>query len=144
MSLLRGITSNLLIQLFRYSLVGGVAFVADFGLLYVFTEYCGWYYLLSAGLSFLVGLGVNYALSIRWVFHDFTFRSRLWEFLIFAGIGMAGLGLNVFFLYFFTEVCAFYYLFSKVLATSLVFLWNFFARKEILFREERERKKYCI
>ncbi len=133
MSLLNGIASNGFVQLFRYVLVGGVAFVADFGLLYVLTEYVGWHYLWAATLSFLVGLAINYVLSIRWVFYDFAFKSRFWEFVVFAMIGVVGLGLNAFFLYFFTDICELYYLFSKLVSTGLVFMWNFLARKFILF-----------
>lgn len=141
MNLLSGKTSNVFVQLFRYFFVGGVAFVADFGMLYVLTEYAGWHYLLSAAISFTVGLAVNYGLSIVWVFDSNVVKNRYLEFVFFALIGCVGLLLNAFFLYFFTEVCGFYYLYSKLVATVLVFFWNFGARRFILFRSRKTELK---
>lgn len=53
-------TDNTLIQLLRYTFVGGTAFIVDFGLLYVLTEYLNLHYLYSATLSFIAGVIVNY------------------------------------------------------------------------------------
>ena len=63
-------TNNLLIQLIRYTIVGGLAFIVDFGLLFLLTEYFGLYYILSATCSFLAGLLVNYYISTAWVFES--------------------------------------------------------------------------
>ena len=46
-----GASDNPLIQFVRYFFVGGFAFIIDFGLLYILTEYAGLHYLLSATLS---------------------------------------------------------------------------------------------
>ena len=48
MDIFKGKTDNTIVQLFRYTFVGGFAFVVDFGLLYVLTEYAHFHYLLSA------------------------------------------------------------------------------------------------
>lgn len=132
-TLLRGKTSNGWLQLFRYLFVGGAAFVVDFGSLYLLTKYAGLHYTLSATLSFILGLIVNYLLSIRWVFSQRKLQSRSAEFIVFAIIGIVGLGLNVAIIWFFTEHIRLHYLVSKIVATVLVFLWNFAGRKFILF-----------
>ena len=89
-----GASDNLLIQFVRYFFVGGFAFIVDFGLLYILTEYAGLHYLLSATLSFIAGLVVNYIISCIWVFNNSKFRNRIVEFLFFAAIGVVGLGFN--------------------------------------------------
>ena len=132
--LLQERTDNTFIQLFRYTFVGGVAFIVDFCSLYVLTEIFGIHYLVSAALAFLLGLATNYFLSIVWVFHIHTLKNRWYEFGIFTLIGIVGLGLNEFFIWFFTERIHFYYLLSKIVSTVFVYLWNFFARKFMLFR----------
>ena len=60
-----GASDNLLIQFVRYFFVGGFAFIVDFGLLYILTEYAGLHYLLSATLSFIAGLVVNYIIRVQ-------------------------------------------------------------------------------
>ncbi len=132
--LLKSQTDNTLIQLFRYTFVGGVAFIVDFSLLFIFTDFFGIYYLISAALAFLLGLTTNYILSIVWVFNKRTLKNRWLEFGIFSSIGIIGLGFNEFIIWFFTEYVYFHYLQSKIVSTVFVYLWNFFARKFILFR----------
>ncbi len=122
------------IQFFRYLFVGGVAFLVDFGSLYVFTDFFGIFYLISAAIAFILGLITNYALSISWVFNRRTLNNRTIEFSVFAIIGIIGLGLNELFIWFFTAELNFYYLISKILAAIIILFWNFFARKITLFR----------
>ena len=133
-ALFKNRTNNTFIQLFRYTFVGGIAFVFDFGTLFVLTEYGNVYYLTSAAVAFLIGVTINYFLSIAWVFHRRSVVSRQVEFYVFMGIGIAGLGLNEFFIWFFTEIIQFHYLYSKIVSTFFVYLWNFSIRKFTLFR----------
>mgnify|MGYP001577316452 FL=1 len=82
--------SSLSAQFFRYFLVGGVAFVVDFALLYLLTEFAGLHYLFSASIAFMAGVAVNYALSVSWVFDHRSIDNRMHEFAIFAVIGIFG------------------------------------------------------
>ena len=135
--LLREQTDNVWIQLSRYFFVGGTAFVVDFGLLHALTEYAGLHYTLSATVAFLAGLTVNYLISVHWVFSQRRLRSRTAEFLVFGIIGVVGLALNVLIIWTLTEFAGFHYLASKIVATAIVFAWNFTARKYILFNRKR-------
>ena len=131
--LIKNKTNNTLIQLFRYTFVGGVAFIFDFGTLYILTEFFNIYYLVSAALAFLLGLTINYFLSVIWVFKERSIKSKYVEFVVFAFIGIIGLALNEFIMWFFTEIVNLHYLYSKLISTIIVYLWNFFIRKFILF-----------
>lgn len=128
-----GKSDKLTVQLARYLIVGGLSFVVDFGLLYYLTEVFLINYLISAALSFTSGVVVNYLLSIFWVFKKRNVANRVNEFFIFTTIGAVGLILNEIFIWLFTDLLTTHYLLSKVLAAILIFLWNFFARRYILF-----------
>lgn len=137
--LVDGATDNIFIQLFRYTFVGGLAFIADFGSLWLLTEYAGWHYQVSACTAFVIGLTVNYLLSIRWVFAsngdtDKSAAVKSAEFLAYAIIGIIGLGLNSAILWLFTEAMSLHYLASKLISTTIVFAWNFLARRELMTR----------
>lgn len=130
-------TNNWVVQLFRYLFVGGVAFLVDYSLLYVFTEWAGLHYIVSATLSFLAGLTVNYLISTRWIFKSGTVvKNRMGEFAVFGLIGVAGLLLNNLLLYLLTDLCDVHYMISKLAVTVAVMLWNFFGRKLILFNSK--------
>ena len=132
--LLTGTAGSVWVQLFRYTLVGGVAFAVDFSLLVLLTEVYALHYLISAAAGFIAGLTTNYALSISWVFNRRRVSNKRLEFVVFAGIGIIGLGLNEFFIYAFTDWAGIHYIYSKLLTTVMVYLWNFGARKVALFR----------
>ena len=127
-------TENWFAQMFRYAIVGGMSFAVDYGLLYVFTEWFGFHYLLSATISFTAGLVVNYLISIRWVFGKSKLSSRAAEFAVYGIIGVAGLLLNNLLLYIFTDHLHLHYMLSKLIAAVTVLVWNFLGRKIILFK----------
>jgi len=127
-------TNHVLGQFIRYTFVGGFAAVVDIGSLYLLTEYVGLYYLVASVFAFVLGLTTNYILSLIFVFTNRRLKKKWVEFIIFASIGIVGLGLNTFLLWFFTEQIELYYMVSKLIATAVVFFYNFGLRKYILFK----------
>ena len=121
-------------EFLRYGAASAVALIADAGSLYVLTSVFGLPYLYSGAVAFLLGLGVVYALSVLWVFERRTTNNTYVEFLLFALIGVVGLGINEGILWLLTGVFGLYYLLSKAASVAVVFCWNFLARKYILFR----------
>lgn len=127
-------------QFLRYLVTGGLAFVVDFGLfalcLYVFE----WHYLLANLVGLVAGLVLNYAMSILWVFTacERSLENRkVTEFSLFALVGVAGVGINQLLMYGMVDGLEFNEMMSKMVAAVLVLMWNFGARKLMLFREKK-------
>jgi len=125
-------------QFLRYLVVGGIAFVLDFGVLVVLTDALGVWYLTSAAVSFCCGLATNYLLSITWVFTVRSVSSQKAEFAIFSIIGIVGLGWNELFMYLGTDVAGLDYRVSKLITVAIVLVWNFGMRKLLLFSGPRK------
>ena len=70
-------------QLFKFGIVGGIAFVIDYGLLYLLTEKIGIYYLVSSLISFSVSVIFNYIASVLWVFDVDKEKSKVRNFIYF-------------------------------------------------------------
>lgn len=121
-------------ELSRYLVAGGTAWLFDITLLYILTEFVGIHYLMSAAISFTLGVAITYVLSTIWVFKARAMANRGAEFAVFGTIGIVGLGLNELFLWFFTEPLPMHYMVAKVFATGFILAWNFAARKYVLFR----------
>ena len=135
--LLKGRSGDVRIQLFRYLVSGGTAFIVDAGLLALLTELFGEEKLLLwTAIAFSAGLLITYLFSILWVFDNRSMKSRAAEILIFVIIGVCGLGLTELFMWLFADKAHLHYLVSKVITTAIVFFWNFFAKKLILFRNK--------
>lgn len=126
-------TDNIFIQLFRYVFVGGLAFIVDYFFLYFFSDICGIYYLISAILSFIISVLVNYILSTKWVFNQDNIDNKVLEFNLFILISTIGLIFTEILLYFFTDILGIYYLVSKVISAVIVLFWNFLARRIMFY-----------
>lgn len=115
-------------QILKFGVVGGLAFLIDYALLYFLTEYLHIYYLVSSVISFTVSLVFNYILSIKWVF-DVTKKQTYKEVVIFVVLSIIGLGINQLVMYIGSDLLNIHYMFTKLVATAIVMIWNFITRK---------------
>lgn len=116
-------------QFIKYFGVALIGYVVDFGSLMLCKEVFDLHYLASASVGFVLGLIVVYVLSGRYVFGDSKIKSKSKEFLLFAGIGLVGLGILNLLMWAMTGGLGINYLASKIAATAVVYIWNFLARR---------------
>ena len=128
---------KLFVQIMRFAVVGGIAFVIDFGLLLFLTEYVGLNYLLSATISFIVSVIVNYLLSIAWVFTAAKGQPKsktksAIQIILFFILSTCGLFINNGIIWFSVEILSISYIIGKLVATFVVMVFNFITRKILL------------
>lgn len=119
-------------QLFKFGIVGGIAFVIDYGLLYLLTEKIGTYYLVSSLISFSVSVIFNYIASVLWVFDVDKEKSKVRNFIYFIGLSIVGLGINELIMWGGVDKLHIYYMLVKLFATAVVMVFNFITRKMFL------------
>ena len=132
---------NIIGQFLRYFVTGGLAFIVDFGVFAFSLYYFEIHYLVSNLIGLMAGNVVNYLLSIGWVFSSEKRKMekhRLLEITVFVLISLFGMGLNEFLMYLFVGVLAIQEMVSKIVAAIIVLLYNFLARKFILFKNTRK------
>ena len=139
-TILFGKTDDTKVQIIRNAVVEGVRYSTNMLILWLLTEYVlGEEYLgvSTAIASLLAGL-VNYALSSLWVFHKVEKKAEknLLQFALFTAIGAIGLGINVGITTFLTRQVDVNYLISNTIAQIVVFFFNFFMRKKLVFERE--------
>lgn len=127
---------KLIVQLFKFGIVGVIAFVIDYGFMVLFTEVFGIHYMISSTASFLISVIVNYILSMRYVFQRKDDLDRRAEFIIFVVLSAVGLGINELCMWIFTGKIGIAYYFSKIGATAVVMIWNFVSRKILLEKRD--------
>lgn len=127
----RGMPMNrLLAQVAKFGIVGVLATVLDFLVLYVLADFIGLHYLTAAALAFVAATLFNYAASMRYVFTSrFGAAEKRQELLLFVTLSVVGLGLNQLLMWLFVDRVGFYYLVAKIAATVFVMAWNFVSRK---------------
>lgn len=131
-------TEDTWIQLFRSLFVGGIATVVDMGVYALALEMLGTGVVVANVLGFILGLITNYLISILWVFKKHNMNIAK-EFAVFSIIGIIGLVINTVIVSLLSnvwnaeEVRIMYYV-AKVIATLITLIWNFAARKVILYK----------
>ena len=126
-------------ETWKYLLVSIAALAVDYALLAGLTRIAGVEWQIAAAASFTAGLFVNYALSVTFVFKERRVKSRGVEFLGFFIIGALGLGINELVMKYFVEVIHVGPLLAKIPATGVGFVFNFVARRALLFTAPRAR-----
>lgn len=123
---------KLLAQIIKFGFVGGGAFLIDYGVLFILTEFVGINYLVSGMISFTVSVIFNYILSIKWVFDVGENRNQTKDFVLFIVLSVIGLGINQVVMWFAVEKLSIHYMISKIGATAIVMVYNFVTRKIFL------------
>lgn len=123
-------------QLIKFGLVGGIAFLIDYGIMVFLTEVFKIPSLISAAISFTVSVIFNYIASVKWVFDvDKEKNSKTKELVVFILLSVVGLGINELIMWIMDKEFGIYYMISKIVATIVVMCYNFITRK--LFLEKR-------
>lgn len=118
-------------QFIRYVFVGGVAAAVDSGSLYLLHSQLAVHFLVAAAIGFLLGLLINYLISIAWVFESTGNLKQ--EFALFAMIGVGGLGWTELIMWTSVKIAHFPVMAAKLIALALVLVWNFGMRKKFVF-----------
>lgn len=132
----------------RYLVVGGVSALVDWGTLYltytfVFTQSGEWWRLtLATAAGFVLGLALNYILSLLWVFSSAKQSNKgktVGAFVIFAVIGVIGFILTELGMHFGVALVGQpYYMLVKIFVTGVVLIWNYAARKILIFKDDKK------
>lgn len=123
---------KLLLQMFKFAIVGGLAFVIDYVTLIICKEVFHLDTLISAAIAFTVSVIVNYILSVKWVFDVSDKHSGKRNFIIFIVFSLMGLGLTELIMWIGEDLLHISYLIVKIVATIIVMIFNFITRKIFL------------
>lgn len=124
--------SKLFQQIFKFGIVGGIAFIIDYGIMVISKELLGFSILLSAGLGFTISVIFNYIASVKWVFNVNKDINEKKNFILFMIFSVIGLILTELIMFVGTNIINISYLIVKIAATAIVMFFNFITRKLFL------------
>lgn len=119
-------------QICRFLVVGGLAFLLDYGALWVLVDLLTVNYLVASALSFAVSVIFNYILSSLWVFECSSQGNKVSEFVVFVVLSIIGLLLNLAIMWLAVDILGIHYMIAKIGSTGIVMVYNFISRKTIL------------
>lgn len=120
-------------KIIKFAITGGVGFIIDFFLTWVFKEQVGVNSYLANGIGFSIAVLNNFCLNKYWTFSNEEGKVGV-QFGYFLFFSLVGLGLNTVFLFLFVNYLKLDFYISKGLAIAFVFLWNFSVHNLITFK----------
>ena len=105
--------NKLINQILKFGVVGGIAFLIDYAVLFVCEEFLKLGVLWSAGIAFTISVIFNYIASV-------------------IVLSIVGLILTEIIMWIGTDLMHIHYLIVKIVATAIVMVFNFVTRKMFL------------
>ncbi|MGF1577867.1 MAG: GtrA family protein [Gemmataceae bacterium] len=124
---------SLFIQVPRALMVSAFAACVDVGMLFVLVEWIVCPKILAAALGYLTGGVLQYVLCSVWVFGK-THDNVSIGFVAFTLLSLVGLGLTLGAIEVLHVQAGVHLGVAKIFALGSAFVWNFFSRKYLLFR----------
>lgn len=120
------------VKFLKFCVVGFSGTAIDFGLTWLCKEIFKIPKFIANAIGFVVAATNNYILNRIWTWGSTNEQVGV-EYVKFFTVSLIGLGLNTLILYIFNEKLKFNFYLSKVFATGVVMLWNFFANNFFTF-----------
>lgn len=117
----------------RYLVVGGVSALADWTIFATMLYGLELHYIPAGTISFILATGLNYYLSVRFVFGAGSRGPRQAMALVYV-VSTVGIVINLGVLTIGIDVLELHPLVSKLFATGVAVFWNFLARYYYIFK----------
>ena len=126
-------------QFISYFGVGGAAALVEWVAFYLFASVLRIQYLLATALAFILSTTANWFLGRVFTFKDSAYKDKkVREITLVFAVSAIGLLFNMGLMYLFVTVLKMdtdiLKVVSKVLASGIVFVWNYLARKCFIYR----------
>ena len=130
-------------QLLSYVCVGGAAAIVEWVMFTLFSNVLNFHYILATALAFIFSTFVNWLLGRIWTFRESrTYEhKRAKELILVFAVSAVGLLFNMLLMYLFVTVIGLntplLKTVSKIIATGIVFFWNFLIRRFVIYRQKQ-------
>lgn len=123
---------ELLIQIFKFIIVGGIATLLDWIIYYILYRFIGINPLIANIISFSISMIYNFYASCKYVFNVTKSKTKYRLFIEFIVFSLIGLGINELLIFVFYTNLSWNAMLVKILATAIVMVFNFVTRKMFL------------
>lgn len=120
-------------QIIKFAIAGASGAVVELGLYTLLVGAFSVYYLTANILSIVTGILVNYVISQKWVFESGRYAPKA-EFAAFCFVSAITIVFNQTIVWALVDFVALHNILAKVLAILTVAVFNFFAKKYLVFK----------
>lgn len=121
------------IQFFFYLIVGGLATIVEWVAFYVLSSLFKVHYAPATSLAFILSTAANWLFGRLIMFRN-SKQSTAKELLKIYMVSIIGLLMNIAIMFIAIEKIGIQEMISKIIATGVVFIWNFLIRKLVIYK----------
>ncbi len=123
-------------DLFLYLIVGGIATIVEWIFFYLFDSIFAVHYIAATVAAYIISTFANW-LSGRMIMFKASKRGIISELLSIYAASVIGLLLNVLIMWLLVDMIGVESMIAKIMATGIVFGWNFAVRKLFIYKETK-------
>ncbi len=132
---------NKLLHFISYVLVGGIATIVEWGCYYLFDPVLHINTYVAIALAFIISTFANWLAGRLITFRNAEKKNIVKELVQIYGVSVIGLLMNelimfVFMAFIFKEPTSLQRMVAKVVATGIVFFWNYLIRTLVIYRKK--------
>ena len=121
------------IQFFIYFIVGGLATIVEWSAFYVLNSIFNIHYAFATTLAFILSTAANWLFGRLILFRD-SKQNTAKELVKIYMVSIIGLLMNIAIMFVAIEKLGIQDMISKIIATGIVFIWNFLIRKLVIYK----------
>ena len=121
------------IQFFLYFIVGGLATIVEWGAFYLLSSIFKLHYATATSLAFILSTGANWLVGRLILFRD-SKQNTAKELVKIYMVSIIGLLMNITIMFITIEKIGIQRMNSKIIATGIVFIWNFVIRNLVIYK----------
>ena len=127
-------TNSTFTQLFLYLLVGALATLVEWGFFFLFNSVCRFHYQLATVLAIAISTFSNWLFGRLLTFRTAERKNVVGEIAKIYAVSVIGLLMNIAIMFVAVEKIGLSEMLSKIIATGIVFAWNFLVRKLVIYK----------
>ena len=121
------------VQFFIYFIVGGLATIVEWVAFYVLNSLFAVHYAFATTLAFILSTAANWLFGRLILFRD-SKQNTAKELVKIYMVSIIGLLMNIAIMFVAIEKLGIQDMIAKIIATGIVFIWNFLIRKLVIYK----------
>lgn len=120
-------------RIFKYLIAGSIGTFVNLALLYFFTDILGIWYLISAGLAFVLSFFVSFFLQKFWTFSDRDRQKMYRQMAGYLSVALANLALNTALMYLLVDGLKIWYMLAQFIISAFIAIESYLVYKFFIF-----------
>lgn len=129
--------NSLIMQIIKFSLIGGLNFLVDFTIYLFLTRIVLFYFLLANLISFLIANSISFLLNKNFAFQDKNKNNLFTKYLKFLSLTIASVIISSCVLFICVNYLEISDIYGKIIGTILGAIWNFTTYKLLVFKNKK-------